>query len=104
MMRILAVAGLCAACHSVSRTIQFVAPRTGWFTAELAWLDRDVDLALLTSTRGRCCKSPLSVTFQMEDGTTYLFSVSDHAARNGSPDAPFEVTTSIFDVPSAQSQ
>jgi hypothetical protein len=90
-----AVESLLAPC----RTFQFVAPGSGLFGAELVWADSSTSLVLLTPTVGKCCRSPLRVFFHVERGASYLFSVGYHGARLGAPDAAFEITTHILDVP-----
>jgi hypothetical protein len=79
------------------KTFQFTAPRTAVFVARLTWPQPDIFLELLTPAYGRCCTSPLSLSFGVQVGATYTISVGFHgvAGRDRIGSAPFELTTSL---------
>jgi len=79
------------------KTFQFTAPRTAVFVARLTWTPPDIFLELLTPAYGRCCTSPLSLSFGVQAGATYTISVGFHGVASGDRmgSAPFELTTSL---------
>lgn len=79
------------------KTFQFTAPRTGVLIARLTWPQPDIFLELLTPAYGRCCTSPLSLSFGVQAGAVYRISVGFHgvAGRDRTGSAQFELTTSL---------
>jgi len=80
------------------KTFEFTAPRTGTLAASLSWSNSDTFLELLTPLYGRCCRSPLLLTFGVQAGEKYILSVGFHGTAGAGPRdgrAAFELTTSL---------
>ncbi len=85
--------GLVGPCKTFLLTI----PQDGRLVATARWLGKDMYMTVLTPSHGKCCSSPLTLTFPVTTGSKVELGVSIHASDMlplGAT-APFELTTTL---------